>query len=170
MVPWNTVRAQYAKHNPPSHEKKAVDLRVEQLYEDSGFHSPPATETTVHKKGCDTLLRNILLWSEPRNRWVIYLSPFFFHLWLWIIKDSFWGKYEINFAASKHSVNEHQRPVSYPGGGSRKQKGFLRNGAINTYYAILPHDTSCSAGRLDSNLITEVQSCCRQWRKWKGIF
>lgn len=108
MVPWNTVRAQYAKHNPPSHEKKAVDLRVEQLYEDSGFYSPPATETTAHKKGCDTLLRNILLWSERRNRWVIYLSLFFFHLWLWIIKDSFWEKkYEINFAASKHCVNEH---------------------------------------------------------------
>lgn len=95
MVPWSTVRAQYAKHNPPSHAKpqggpdeqamKAVGLQIEQPYEHSRFYPSPVTETTVHKKGSDTLLRNATFYFEAQGgiyELFIYSSPFFFHLWL----------------------------------------------------------------------------------------
>lgn len=57
--PRTTVRAQYAKHNPPSHAMKAVCFQIQQTQEHS--HCYPAPGTTVHKKGNDTLLKNFLL-------------------------------------------------------------------------------------------------------------
>lgn len=162
MVPQSTVRAQYAKHNPPSHAKpwggpaeramKAVGLQIwtQTVLSTNRNHCSQEGKWPASEKS-DTLL-----WSEVGrdDLFIYHLFFYYFHLCLlWKIKDRFWEKsfilHPLNIVcgifASFLYFHEWAPVMSFhtPGGGSRKQKDFLENGAnTDTSYITHPWDTN----------------------------